>query len=200
MKNKITYALGCASLVSMIACGNPAVPKLGTQVDRMGRPAINTALTDPFALTPSSPGLTEDQTKDAYNSAPTAAATVTTFAPGIAANLAILDALDGTCGNQFGFSLKSSYAPVAGVLADDQLYVNSGSSTCGQYLAVEAAATGIIAAAAADCGGRTPLEDVIDTSYSTLAAGILSGVGDGISADGDGTSSLTAFPYLTAPN
>src|SRR5438132_579907 len=28
--------------------GPPAAPALGAQIDRMGRPAINTALTDPF--------------------------------------------------------------------------------------------------------------------------------------------------------
>ena len=75
--------------------------------------------------------------------------------------------------------------------------MNTASGTCSQYLAVEANAVGI---ANNDCGGRTPLEDTIDTTYSVLAAGALSGVADGIAADADGTASLTAFPFLDRPN
>ena len=68
-----------------------------------------------------------------------------------------------------------------------------GSLTCGQYLGVEANAVGI---PNADCGGRTPEYDVIDTTYSVLAAGVLSGVSDGIVADGKVT---TTFPFLAPP-
>ncbi len=51
-----------------------------------------------------------------------------------------------------------------------------------------------------DCGGRTPLEDTIDVTYSVLAIGALTGVTDGVPVDADGTASLTAFPYLDTPN
>jgi hypothetical protein len=85
------------------------------------------------------------------------------------------------------------------VLADDRLYLNtkvgdSGALTCGQYLAVEANATGIVPNQ--DCGGRTLAYDVIDTTYSALAAGVLSGVTDGVASDGKPT---TTFPFLAAP-
>jgi len=40
----------------------------------------------------------------------------------------------------------------------------------------------------------------IDVTYSLLAAGALSGVTNGVTADGDGTASLTVFPFLDRPN
>ena len=43
-------------------------------------------------------------------------------------------------------------------------------------------------------------EDTIDTTYSVLAIGALTGVGDGIAKDADGLASLTAFPFLDSPN
>jgi hypothetical protein len=96
------------------------------------------------------------------------------------------------------------YAFIAGVLADDELYVNTTSGTCGLYLAVEASALGL-SAAAGDCGGRTPTEDVVDESYTLLTAGVNAylanphAVTDGIDA-GDHTPSTTDFPFLAEPN
>ena len=37
-------------------------------------------------------------------------------------------------------------------------------------------------------------------TYSVLAIGALTGVGDGVPIDADGTASITAFPYLDTPN
>lgn len=37
-------------------------------------------------------------------------------------------------------------------------------------------------------------------TYSVLAIGALTGVGDGIPVDADGTASLTTFPYLDTAN
>lgn len=82
------------------------------------------------------------------------------------------------------------------MLADDQLYVNTASGVCQTYLAVEANAVGI---PNTDCGGRTPLYDTIDVSYSVLAAGALSGVGDGVPMDADGTASASEFPFFDEP-
>lgn len=181
---------------------NPAPPAIGAnQIDRMGRAGVNTALTNPF-FDPNLPNQ-EDMhgaVQDEYNAATQPSQWSSMFATEIAGNLAILDGLDRVCGNQLlaGSSATAGrYSALAAVLADDQLYVNAGSGTCQQYLAVEANAVGI---ANSDCGGRTPLEDTIDTTYSLLAAGALSGVTDGIAADGDGHASLTAFPFLDAPN
>ena len=171
------------------------------QIDRMGRAGVNTALTNPF-FRESVPAeeLAHEAILDAYNAASNPDQWATLFSSEIAANLAILDSLDTVCGNQLlaGSSpVAGRYDALAGILADDQLYVNTSSGSCAQYLAVEANAVGI---SNNDCGGRTPLEDTIDTTYSVLAAGALSGVTDGVPVDGDGTASLTGFPFLDLPN
>jgi len=182
---------------------NPAPPALGAQIDRMGRPAINTALTNPFNLDGN-----QDADKDAYNASSDPTTWTASFAPEIAGNLAILDGLDAVCGNQAfstladgGFNdAATRYETLAGVLADDRLWVNTASGTCTTYLAAEANATGLLGNS--DCGGRTPAEDVIDESYSLLATGGISGVSDGVGADSDGTVdvSTASFPFLAAPN
>lgn len=177
---------------------NPAPPALKTtQVDRMGRPAINTALTAPFVADMT----TANGKKDDYNAASDRAAWVGSFKPEIAANLAIYDGLDQTCGNQLvaGSTVAAGrYDTLATVLADDVLLLNTGSGTCITYLGVEANGTGAVTNT--DCGGRTPLEDTIDETYSLLAAGTVSGVTDGVAVDADPQASLSAFPFLAAPS
>jgi Domain of unknown function (DUF4331) len=173
--------------------GIPAAPTLGKQIDRMGRPAINTAITAPFAA-----AATHDMNQDMYNAA--TPSTAMSFEAAFEANLAILDSLDRNCGNQFAADKTKTdatrYKPLADVLLDDQLYVDTSSATCAVYLGVEANATHIIPNT--DCGGRTLTEDVADVSYSVLATGMVSGVTDGVNAD-DKTTSAT-FPFLAAPN
>jgi hypothetical protein len=174
----------------------PVPPALGPQIDRMGRAGVNTAVTDPFNLNSTGKGANQD----GYNAAAVPAQWGSQYAARFAGNLAVLDSLDTVCGNQ----LLAGPAPVAGryntlasVLADDQIYVNSNSGTCNVYLAVEANAVGITNN---DCGGRTPVVDTIDRTYSVLAAGALSGVTDGVDRDADGTHSSTSFPFLLPPN
>ena len=182
--------------------GRGDMPRIGrVQIDRMGRAGVNTALTNPF-FRESVPAEVEthEEVVDAYNAATRTRRWGARFSAEIAGNLAILDSLDTVCGNQLLAGPAPSagrYDTLAGILADDQLYVNTRSGTCGQYLAVEANAVGITND---DCGGRTPLEDTIDTTYSLLAAGVLAGVTDGVPIDGDGTASLTDFPFLDQPN
>jgi Domain of unknown function (DUF4331) len=174
--------------------GTGGPPALGAQIDRMGRPAINTAITDPF----DSNATTHGMKQDSYNAAtPT---TAMSFEAAFEQNLAILDSLDRNCGNQFAADTTKTdatrYKPLADVLLDDQLYIDTSSGTCTVYLGVEANATHIIPNT--DCGGRTLTEDVVDVSYSVLATGAVTGVTDGIAMD-DKTVSTT-FPYLAAPN
>jgi hypothetical protein len=181
---------GVALLAGCHDSGSPAPPALGPQIDRMGRAGINTAVTDPFFATVTA----HERVLDEYNAA--APAQWPSFIPRIATNLAILDSLDAVCGNQLlagPAAAPGRYNTLATVLADDQLYVNTSSGTCQQYLAVEANAVGI---ANNDCGGRTPFYDTIDVSYSVLAAGALAGVTDGINRDADGNHSATEFPFL----
>jgi hypothetical protein len=173
---------------------NPVPPKLGAQIDRFGRPAINTALNHTFDVDPA-----KGMGKDAYNKESDPSKWAALAGAEFAKNLAILDGLDTVCGNQIlagPMPVAGRYAGLAGALSDDRVYVNTAGAACTTYLAVEANATGL--QANMDCGGRKLDYDVIDASYSTLAAGAFSGVGDGIPADAD--TKGAAFPYLTAPH
>lgn len=172
----------------------PAAPSLGAQIDRNGRAAVSTALIAVLETDDTAKG----NAKDAYNAA--LPSTWSSFADQIAGNLAIYDGLDTMCGNQLlagaGTSSTASdaYGALAGALADDRLYVNSAASSCATYFAVELTATGV-ADLSADCGGRTPIYDVVDVTYSAVAIGMVSGVGDGIDAD-DGSHVPNVFPFL----
>ncbi len=181
--------------------GNPAPPTLGTQIDRIGRPAINTALNKVFEADDAK----KQPAKDAYNGDATTTNWVNAYAPEFISNLAIFDGLDGTCGNQLAYTATdagSPYSTLAGVLASDWLMMDTTKTTCG-YLGVEAPIVGL---GTGNCGGRTLTDDVIDASYSGLAAGTAGFdsstgaplVGDGIAAN-DVAFSAT-FPYLAAPN
>lgn len=171
-----------------LGAGNP--PRLGAQIDRAGRPAISTALVATFNADQTA----KDAAKDAYNAASDPTEWAANFQAQFMTSLAILDALDGTCGNQLlADGTATRYAALAGVLLDDRLYVNTASGTCGTYLGVEAQHLGAVTDGG--CGGRTPNDDVIDRSYSVLAAGLLTGVDDTITAD-DATHSTSAFPFM----
>jgi hypothetical protein len=143
------------------------------QVDRMGRPGVNTALIDLLASTGK---------KDAYNRAEDPAGWVDAFSGEIQANLAALDTLDGTVGN----TLLPPEA-LAPVLADDRLLVNTAVAACDAYLAVELGVT-------TQCGGRTLARDVID---DTLGAIVGPGVSDNV---GNDSVFLADFPFIGAPN
>jgi hypothetical protein len=210
----------------------PAVPTLGVEIDRMGRPAINTALVHAFDPVDG----TKNAAKDKYNAEGNPANWATTAAFGgeylneLAKNLAILDALDGVCGNQLlamgsgADAAASSYNTLATLLLDDQLYIDTSIVTCApvtlgtqrvpNYLAVEAryalgpiGAGGLglnptVSALFGGCGGRTPLDDVIDVTYSFLGKGLDGVITDGVDQDADPMpgASLTEFPFLSAPN
>lgn len=196
MKRPLAFLGGSVLLLGACA-GNPvAPPALGAQIDRMGRAGVNTALVAPFDLNSASKGAAQDS----YNSASMSSQWGSSFGARIAANLAIIDSLDTVCGNQLlagPAPVPGRYSTLAGVLADDQIYVNSNSGTCSVYLAVEANAVGI---ANTDCGGRTPVVDTIDRTYSVLAIGALNGVSDGVARDQDAQHSTTAFPFLAPRN
>ncbi len=179
----------------------PAPPVLGAQIDRMGRPAINTALNHTF-----DPDLTaKGAAKDTYNRDIAPAGWPAAYGPEQAKNLAIYDGLDRVCGNQLlagdgGASPTNAavYGGLAGgVTADDRLWLNTAGTTCTTYLAVEANAA-IPALANTDCGGRGLPYDVIDVTYSVVAIGAPAGVTDGIAADTDKTGGTT-FPFLAMP-
>src|SRR5688572_15638834 len=140
-------------------CSNcPAAPTLGAQIDRMGRPAVNTALNHGFDKTAA-----EQPAKVAYNQE-TMKANWAGFIPEFMINLGIIDALDtgicgngncetgesntscaavcpaanqtgagNGCGNQVlynggmgGAANAMSYATMASILSNDEMYVDTG--------------------------------------------------------------------------
>lgn len=145
------------------------------QIDRMGRPAINTALIN---LVPS----TGTALKDAYNRAVGPASNWTQFTGEMTNNLAVLDTLDGRANSLL------PPATLASVLVDDRLIIDISKPVCDEYLAVELGIAG-------KCGGRTLNRDVID---DTLGAVVGPGVSDNVG--NDNFANLTDFPFLADPN
>ena len=200
----------------------PPAPALGAQIDRIGRPAINTALNAVFEPDAAK----KAAQKDAYNHASDAATWATTeVATGqsvvkeFSKHLAIFDVVDkgqanvpapNGCGNGALYTppaSATSYNTLATVLADDQLYVDTAKGNCEFYLSleVEAATQGALTHTA--CGGRILTHDVVDTSYSLLGAG-LNGfdaanqfaprIQDGAGPHADVNNDT--FPFLGAPH
>jgi hypothetical protein len=175
----------------------PAPPTLGTQIDRMGRPAINTALNHTFDPDPTATGVA----KDAYN-ADSNLANWSTYAAQFKTNLAIYDGLDGVCGNQaaFGSLTNPDYVTLSKVLAQDELWLDSSVATCSTYLAVELST--LAGTPDTDCGGRTLTENVIDFTYNALAGTYTLPPAQEVTNGVTAPASLptTTFPYLAAPH
>src|SRR5262245_21635312 len=85
-------------------CSNcPAAPTLGAQIDRMGRPAINTALNHGFDKSAAAPTAKQGYNENAMGS------TWPGYTPEFAKNLGIIDALDtGVCDNGICESTEGS--------------------------------------------------------------------------------------------
>lgn len=143
------------------------------QVDRMGRPGINTVLINVLPNTGTA-------LKDAYNRAADRSSWASLFQAEMQANLAALDTLDGTSGNAL-----LPAATLAGVLVDDRLVIDTSRAQCDAYLAVELGAAG--------CGGRTLARDVIDDSLGAIVG---PGVSDNVAND---SVFLTDFPFMGRP-
>jgi hypothetical protein len=178
----------------------PLPPALGAQIDRQGRAAITTALIAP--LGPLVAG-TDQTRKDDYSEA--GRAEWDEFFEEIRSAIAIYDGLDARCGSQIlagagvdeaDLDTPARYNALAGALTDDRLYLRADSGACSQYLAVELAATGLVPAVAGDCGGRTPLYDTIDVSYTALSNDLSIAVSDGIDRDDNPNHSIDLFPFL----
>jgi hypothetical protein len=200
----------------------PRPPRLGAQIDRMGRPAISTTL---VALRAAN-GTARTAQRDAYNHASDPATwrttmirTGTTIARELAANLAVFDGIDkgastaqGTlsgCGDPLvhtGTTGPMFYQLAADLFADDQLYVDTSKGSCTVYLALEIEKASAPRLVHSTCGGRILTHDVIDAMYSVFAAG-LDGLGtapafapvlhDGVPAHADVKDT---FPFLGPPN
>jgi hypothetical protein len=165
------------------------------RIDRMGRPLTGNGLLA---------HLGSDEEADAYKLAYNAATpeTADVFVPVIAQSLALYDGYDGHCGNQLMVDKAAPpaqrYLPLAQLLADDRLWVDSTARTCTQLFAVELAALPGGARFRHDCGGRTLHYDAVNVYRSLLASGTNDSVTDGV-RDDDGQHSDTVFPFLAAP-
>ena len=182
-----------------VAAGGPilgiwaSVSNGSRQIDRMGRPLTGNAMLSPLAQDDVSDRLKED-----YNAA--TPSTADRFVPEIEKTLALYDGFDAQCGNGLVADPKPDqrYRPLARLLADDRLWVDSRFGICREFMAVERAALRQERIAAGDCGGRTPLVDAIDAYRSLLVGGRATGITDGVDAD-ERTHSSSQFPFLAAP-
>jgi len=172
-----------------------AQPTLGAQLDRAGRVAVSTGLIHSFNPDAAS----KAAGKMSFNQA--TPSSWQDHASEVAKNLAIMDGLDTVCGNQLLAAKEGGadrYKTLASVLMDDQIYVDTSRGVCGQYLGLEAELVGALPEGKGGCGGRTLTDDVIETTYSVLAIGALSGLDDTLTSDGAAHSNKR-FPFLAAP-
>jgi hypothetical protein len=204
----------------------PTPPVPGAQIDRLGRPAINTALNHAFDVSATAKG----SAKDAYNQDSATGTWPTTYVAEFSKNLALLDFLDSGllcsagvcsgsagkngCGNQVlyngqpgggGSAMATSYATLATVLADDQLYLDTSKTVCAHFLSLEF--DFVLQQATITCGGRAPSYDVIDTVLTAVAIGV-----GGFTTDGNYTPAFhdnvgvhtdiddSTFPFLGTPH
>lgn len=165
------------------------------QIDRMGRPLTGNALLGTIATEEVSNAL-----KEAYNAA--TPETSGRFVEEIEKGLELYDGFDGRCGDQLLYDHAATaalrYRPMAALLADDRLWVNSASGACTQLFAVELASLTDRKGLAADCGGRAPTYDAVNVYRSLLVDGSFTRVSDGLHKDEIAPSDM-AFPFLAAP-
>jgi len=168
----------------------------GRQLDRQGRPLTGNALLGPLADENVS-----YQLKEEYNAA--TPATGARFVPEIQKSLALYDSFDGQCDNQLLADRQAPaanrYRPLATLLADDRLWVNSTSGVCTQLFAVELANLAGRRELLGDCGGRSPNYDAVNVYRSLLVDASNNSVDDGVHRD-ERAHSATAFPFLAPPD
>jgi hypothetical protein len=169
----------------------------GKPLDRMARPFVSNTLLGaaPFSTDDASGVL-----RQKYNEA--LPSTAARFIADLQKSLAFQDSLDGKCGNQVLAGPNESpsrYRELARVFADDRLWVNSASTVCTQFFAVELASLANQKTLSNDCGGRAPTYDASNVWRSLLIAGTTTGITDGLHQD-EHPQSATAFPFLAPPD
>jgi hypothetical protein len=174
----------------------PAMPPLGGPIERTARPLIKNALVGG----PLDSDAVRFRRREAYNRVQRTG--WMQFSRDIERNLGLYDGFDGRCGNQWLADTKGDprtrYRKLATLLADDRVWVNSASTTCTQFLAVEFTSLGESGALPGDCGGRTPNYDASNIFRSLLMDGTSNGGVDGLTHD-EKNHSTTVFPFLAAP-
>lgn len=169
----------------------------GKPIDRMARPFVANTL---LGVAPFSPDEASGKRRQEFNEV--LPANAVQFVADLQKSLAFQDSLDGKCGNQVlagPTESQSRYRALAEVFVDDRLWVNSASSVCTQFFAVELAQLAGQKALSKDCGGRTPTYDTSNVWRSLLIAGTVQGISDGLHADEHPPSS-NVFPFLAPPD
>jgi hypothetical protein len=169
-------------------CVNDDAPR---QLDRMGRPAINTALI-----------LAEH--KDLYNFSDNSKGAF--FVPEMAAFLEVIDGLDGDLSNGLAslFGETPDFVALAEFLSTDVLLYNASLPACdGGYLAAEVSL--LLELEQIKCGGRTLDQDVMDLTLQalidiTLLVGNTNAVVVTDSVNANDVPFSTDFPYLAPPS
>ena len=193
----LALAIGSAACSSQVRGPShepPPPPALGAPIDRAGRPLTANAL-----ILPLGPDDAGDRRKEQYDRA--GRGDWAQFAADLEPALALYDAFDHRCGNQWlaaAAPAPGRYRRLAELLADDRLWIDSRAPACREMFAVERAALATPPSATDDCGGRTLADDSVDVFRSLLVLGATKGVDDGIGCD-DHVHSMTEFPFVAAP-
>jgi hypothetical protein len=169
----------------------------GKPLDRMARPFVANTL---LGIAPFSTDDSSSLRRQEFNQAPLG--TSARFIADLQKSLAFEDSLDGRCGNQLlaqATESPSRYRALAQVFADDRLWVNSASSVCTQFFAVELASLAGAKTSSTDCGGRAPTYDTSNVWRSLVIAGTPTGITDGLHED-EHRPSATVFPFLAEPD
>jgi hypothetical protein len=169
----------------------------GKPIDRWGLPFVKNHL---LGAAPFSTDDASSVRREEFNAAlPTTSAE---FIADLQKTLAFQDSLDGKCGNQVFAAPEESparYLRLAKLFAEDRLWVNSASTVCTQFFAVELWNLTGDKSLSTDCGGRSPTYDAPNVWRSLLIAGMTTGITDGLHQD-EHPPSATVFPFLAPPD
>jgi hypothetical protein len=186
------------SALTPVSAGGPRgrsnPPNLTRRLDRAGRPEIAATLVAAFEADAE----TRQDAVRRYNASGLGNGQ---FRSTFEASLALIDGIDGVCGNQLwpNPASRPRYRALANLLLDDQIYAHAERLGGSVYLGLEAEAAGALEEPSGGAaGGRAPGHDVIQSIYSSFIAGTLSGVDDGVESD-DGVHDPSSFPFLAEP-
>jgi hypothetical protein len=166
-------------------------------IDRMALPFVKNIL---LGVAPFSTDDASGVRREEFNAA--LPATSAGFIADLQKTLAFQDSLDGKCGNQVLAAAEETparYLPLAKLFAEDRLWVNSASTVCTQFFAVELANLAGDRSLSTDCGGRSPTYDAPNVWRSLLVAGMTRGITDGLHQD-EHPPSATQYPFLAPPD
>lgn len=157
------------------------------QVDRMGRPGVNTVLV-------------ASGFKDAYNQLDSPA-DWSQFTAMLTANVAAVDGLDANTTNAIHGGVPATIGLVAGVLTDDRIRIDTeyGFFVCG-YLGVELDILSGNSPGTSGCGGRRLQDDVIDATFGALIGNTLGVPTVSDNVDANDCAFGADFPFLAGLN